>query len=345
MAKADLWQQNVAAWTFTNTGPHGNGKYYVRITANKNPDAGSLLTIGNGGGTYDQRAIIDGGFLELVRLGVKDANDFGIVETLPEYDAILKQTIVGKGPAWFRYNNDGYGENNDGSNFSGGGRGRLWPIFTAERGMYEIAKGGNVGTLGSTYLTTLRAFSTPEGMVPEQVWNNSVGATAANRDAITPAPYVAGTPTKSMAPLSWAMGEYINLMASIANNKIVDMPQAVCGRYSNCLVPMSIGQSRVKFNVTAATVPGQYMYVAGNTAELGAWDTDLAIPVDPRSYTAANPLWFNNVNMTTGTAVQYKYFRKNSDGTVTWENLAGNRSFAMPMVDFQSTTRTDTVAW
>lgn len=69
-------------------------------------------------------------------------NDWTIIETLPEYDAILKQTIPGKGDAWFRYNYDGYGEHNDGRSFDGGGRGRLWPIFTAERGIYEIARSG-----------------------------------------------------------------------------------------------------------------------------------------------------------------------------------------------------------
>ena len=202
-----------------------------------------------------------------------------------------------------------------------------------------------MGSIGTPYLTALQKLSTPEGMVPEQVWNNSVGATTHNWAITTPVAYTAGTATKSISPLSWAMGEYINLRASIANNKIADMPQVVCGRYANCLMDMSLTQSRVKFNVKATTSPGQYMYVAGNTAELGAWDTDLAIPVDPRNYTVANPAWFNNVNMTAGTAVEYKYFRKNSDGSVTWENFAGNRNFVMPAAPLQTTTRTDTVVW
>ncbi len=49
------------------------------------------------GGTHDQRYIIDGGFLELVRLGVMSANDWTILETIPEYDEILKQTITKDG--------------------------------------------------------------------------------------------------------------------------------------------------------------------------------------------------------------------------------------------------------
>jgi glucoamylase len=341
LRKADEWQQKVAAWTFTTTGPFGNGQYYIRISQNTNPNDGGLIDDKNGGGARDERRVVDGGFLELVRLGVKDANDSGILETIPEYDSVLKQTITGKGPAWFRYNFDGYGEKNDGSNYDGTGRGRLWPIFTAERGMYEIAKAGGVGSQGTSYLNTVRAFSTPEGMVPEQIWNNT--ATLPDGwQVTTPSPFVAGTPSKSIAPLSWAMGEYINLMASIAQNKIADLPQPTCARYSNCVPTLAAGESRVRFNATATTVPGQYVYVTGNTAALGNWDTDLALPVDPRGY----PVWFNHANMTAGSAVQYKYFRRNADGTVTWENLpgGGNRSLTMPAAG-GSVTRNDTVAW
>ena len=340
LAKADLWQQNVAAWTFTTTGQHGNGKYYIRINDNQNPNDGAQLGVKNGGGNHDERYIVDGGFLELVRLGVKDANDGNILDTLPEYDSILKQTIAGKGDAWFRYNYDGYGEKNDGSNFDGTGRGRLWPIFTAERGMYEIAKAGNVGGQGTIYLNTLRAFSTPEGMVPEQVWNNT--ASISGWQTTTPVPFVPGTPSKSIAPLSWAMGEYINLMASIASNKIADVPQAVCGRYANCLVAPGAGQSTVRFNATATTSPGQYVYVVGSTAELGSWDTGLAVPVDPRAY----PVWFNNLNMSAGAAVQYKYVRKNADGSFSWENFpgGGNRILTMPAAG-GSLVKNDSVSW
>lgn len=344
LAKADAWQQGVTAWTFTNTGPLGNGHYFIRIDDNTNPDDGATLGVKNGGGNHDERSVVDGGFLELVRLGVKDPNDSAVLDTLTEYDSVLKQTIAGKGPAWFRYDFDGYGEKNDGSNFDGSNnattKGRLWPIFTAERGQYEILKAGNVGSTGSSYLTALRAFSTPEGFVPEQVWNNT--ASINGWQTTTPAGYTPGTPTKSMAPLSWAMGEYINLTAAIAQNRIVDIPSVVCGRYDNCLVPLVAGQSRVKFKATASTVVGQYVYVTGNTAALGNWDTGLAVPVDPRAY----PVWANALNLPAGTTVQYKYVRKNADGSFTWENIAGggNRSLTTA-ASGGSITVNDTVTW
>ena len=45
------------------------------------------------------------------------------------------------GPAWRRYNGDGYGEHEDGSPFDGTGIGRAWPLLTGERAHYELAAG------------------------------------------------------------------------------------------------------------------------------------------------------------------------------------------------------------
>ncbi|HWW08306.1 glycoside hydrolase family 15 protein [Collimonas sp.] len=356
---ADYWQQNVAGWTYTNTGPLGNGQYYIRINpAGKSgtgsgpqiynptsgPDAASTFTIGNGGGSHDQRKIIDGGFLELVRMGIKSPNDSTIISTIPVYDGAIKQTVAGKGDAWFRYNFDGYGEQNDGTNYNGSsGRGRLWPIFTAERGMYEIAKSGN-GSNGSSFLSAVKAFSTPEGFVSEQVWNNTASVTPGvdgGWQATTPSPYVPGSPTKSIAPLSWAMGEYINLLASIKANNVIDIPQPVCSRYNNCAIAPSAGQVQAIVNVSANTSVGQWMYVTGSTPELGSWNTDLGTPVDPGSY----PIWKNKINLPASSGISYKYYRKNSDGSVTWENLPnnGNRTLTTPASG--AVTLSDTVGW
>ncbi len=39
------------------------------------PDSGQSFPVKNGGGTQDERAVVDGGLLELVRMGVKRADD------------------------------------------------------------------------------------------------------------------------------------------------------------------------------------------------------------------------------------------------------------------------------
>jgi glucoamylase len=156
-----------------------------------------------------------------------------------------------------------------------------------------------------------------------------------------PAGYTAGTPTKSMGPLNWAMGEYISLLASINASKVIDILPEVCGRYNTCVVTPPAGSVRVNVNATASTVTGQQVYVTGNVAALGNWNTDLAIPLDPTTY----PVWKNVANLPASTAIAYKYFRKNDDGSITWENIAGggNRSTTTPASG--TLTLTDTVVW
>ena len=56
-----------------------------------------------------QRTVIDAGFLELVRLGLKSAGDPAVIASLPVVDATIKST-TSTGVGWHRYNGDGYGD-------------------------------------------------------------------------------------------------------------------------------------------------------------------------------------------------------------------------------------------
>ncbi|HVF50588.1 MAG TPA: glycoside hydrolase family 15 protein, partial [Pyrinomonadaceae bacterium] len=75
LAAADDWTRNVERWTATTTGTYGDKNYYLRVTENNNPNDGEPRELNNGAGTLDERRIVDAGFLELVRLGVKSPHD------------------------------------------------------------------------------------------------------------------------------------------------------------------------------------------------------------------------------------------------------------------------------
>jgi glucoamylase len=148
--------------------------------------------------------------------GIYPANSSYITSSLSVVDSTLRETINGHS-YWHRYNHDGYGEHADGSDYNGSGVGQLWPLLAGERGLYAVAAGQNA----DQDLTAMMAVANSSGMIPEQEW----GTTA-------PAEYTPGTPTKSMNPLNWAMGEYITLLFSVSQHKIADIVPITASRYS-----------------------------------------------------------------------------------------------------------------
>jgi glucoamylase len=123
------------------------------------------------------------------------------------------------GPCWRRYNHDGYGQRDDGGPFVSWGTGRAWPLLTAERAQYELARGANV----SSYVRALEAFATPTGLLPEQVWD------ASDRPDLH---LMLGRPTTSAMPLVWAHGQYIKVLRSIHDGVPFTRSKEVEARYS-----------------------------------------------------------------------------------------------------------------
>ncbi|MBV9759956.1 MAG: IPT/TIG domain-containing protein [Acidobacteriaceae bacterium] len=97
----------------------------------------------------------------------------------------------------------------------------------------------------------------------------------------------------------------------------------------------------VTFTVDNATPTntGDYIFVAGNTIELGQWgttfDTAIGPMLDPNY-----PNWFLNVSLPAGQNVQFKFIKIAANGTVTWEN-GSNHQYTVPT----SGTGNVTVNW
>jgi glucan 1,4-alpha-glucosidase len=220
---ADDWQRRVESWTFTTTGPLGDGSYFERIDNNGDPNDGATLSINNGGGDFDERAIVDGGFLELVRLGVKAADDPAVAASLAELDSAIRVETP-NGPMWYRYNHDGYGEKADGAPYDGTGVGRLWPLLTGERGEYELANGGDA----TVHLRTMAKAANAGYLIPEQVWDQADGTTHG---------LTFGEGTGSATPLAWSMAQFVRLAVSIDEGAPVEMPAVVADRYATGSLP------------------------------------------------------------------------------------------------------------
>lgn len=85
------------------------------------------------------------------------------------------------------------------------------------------------------------------------------------------------------------------------------------------------GQVAVTFDEYATTYYGQNVYVVGSIAALGGWNTAQAVPLSSAGY----PTWSAAVTLPGNTSFEYKYIKKNPDGTITWESDP-NRSYTTP---------------
>ncbi len=224
---ADFLESHVEAWTVTTEGTLVKGipRHYIRICPSdinnpvpeEDPNHGEVVINNRPPGEpwlFPAKEIVDAGFLELVRYGIRRPGDSIIEDSLRVVDSVLK-VDTRYGPAWRRYNYDGYGQRPDGGPFEGFGQGRAWPLLTGERGHYEMAAGRNPGP----FICALEAFASRGGLLPEQVWDDP------------DKPALLGRPTGSAMPLMWAHSEYIKLLRSWADGRVFDLIPIVASRY------------------------------------------------------------------------------------------------------------------
>lgn len=229
---ADFLECHIERWTVTTQGTLDPSipRHYIRIhptdpsnpVPDEDPNHGRLAIRNRPPGKpwqFPAKEIIDAGFLELVRYGIRRPNDPLIEDSLCVVDAVLKvDTPVG--PCWRRYNHDGYGQRDNGEAFQGWGRGRAWPLLTGERGHYELAAGRSV----QPYIRAMEGFAAVTGLLPEQIWDD------ADRPDIHMRP---GKPTGAAMPLMWAHAEYIKLLRSTRDGHLFDRIPVVEERYRN----------------------------------------------------------------------------------------------------------------
>ncbi len=227
LAVADFWNARIEEWTVARDSAigraHGVTAHFVRLAPEDMlTDPGAMATptpIRNraDGAAPPAAEQISADFLQLVRFGLRAADDPVIRDTLVLVDRLLRYDGP-TGPAFRRYHGDGYGEHHDGAPYDGTGQGRPWPLLAGERGHYELAAGRDP----LAYLQAMDAMTGPGGMIPEQIWD----------DAPIPALFLQpGKPAGSAMPLAWAHAEFLKLAVSRQAGRIADRPQALERRY------------------------------------------------------------------------------------------------------------------
>jgi glucoamylase len=215
------------------------------------------------GGQIPISEIVSPDALALVRFGLRAADDPRIVNTVKVVDFLLKVDTP-RGPAWRRYNGDGYGEKADGAPFDPKSRGvgRAWPLLTGERAHYELAAGRSDEAI--RLLHAMESLAGDGGMIPEQVWD---AADIPERGLF------AGRPTGSAMPLVWAHAEYLKLRRSIQTRRIFDQPTQTVGRY----LKQKIGSNRViwRFDHQRRFIsPGEILRIEVTSPAVIRWTAD-----------------------------------------------------------------------
>ena len=227
---ADAWNASIERWIYVSgtdlAKQVGVDGYYVRIAPpdmaeTASPSAGFVPIKNRPPGSSLEPAdyIVSPDALALVRFGLRAADDPRILNTVKVIDRILKIDIP-YGACWHRYNDDGYGEHEDGSPFDGTGIGRAWPLLTGERAHYELAAGR--AESARRLLHDLEGFANKGGLIPEQIWD---AADLPDKELFF------GRPSGSAMPLVWAHAEYVKLLRSLKDGKVFDTPPQTIQRY------------------------------------------------------------------------------------------------------------------
>ncbi|MDQ6612727.1 MAG: glycoside hydrolase family 15 protein, partial [Gemmatimonadota bacterium] len=269
---ADDWNASIELFTYA-TGTDlarqvGVDGYYVRIGSSNAVDSAAptraMVPVKNRAGDHASitaSALISTDALALVRFGLRSANDPRMQNTVRVIDALLR-VETNTGPTWLRYNEDGYGENADGSPYDGTGIGRGWPLLAGERAHYEIAAGNfdEAGRLGAV----MRAQASSGALLPEQVWNAT---------DIPELELFNGEATGSAMPLVWAHAEYVKLLRSLREGRVFDCPPQSMARYIDATNIPRVTAWRVSRAVTVLPV-GRVLRIDAAEQVMVHWSID-----------------------------------------------------------------------
>ena len=325
-ATADDFQRNIKSWDVTMTGPDGP-RYFIRLSKTGDPNAAISYGLGNGGPTVNQRAVIDGGFQELVRLGELPVSDPDIQASLGVLDRQIS-VATPSGTGYYRYGTsaaagsaDGYGDCYQPSQTScttegqpwpttDTGTGHLWPVLSGERAESDIASGNLTGAAG--LLEAMAQFSSGVGLVPEQAWEDpNLAASPYGSDPTTASiGFTDGKAAGSASPLTWAQAQELRLILAVGAGHTLETPAVTTNRYVRHQPPGSIPVTltapapgstvtTASTAVTGITLPGANVVVESYDSTTSAPSvTATAVAAPDGSFSVTVPVGFGDSVLT-----------------------------------------------
>ncbi|MCA1594590.1 MAG: IPT/TIG domain-containing protein [Acidobacteria bacterium] len=238
---------------------------------------------------------------------------------------------------------------NDVTGYSITGLNTSLPVGTYSDNLTGLLGGSSItvstGTGGNNPVT---AFTLPAHTVA--VWQYTEGAALPQIGSIGP---VAGQPgvkvtiggrnfgatqgtvkfgTTTAVVNSWTATKIVATVPAVANGSYNVTVTASGGAVSNGIAFTALTAKLIPVTFTvfnaSPTVTGDYIFLTGNTVELGSWATTWDGAVGPML--APNyPNWFLNASVPAGQTIQFKFIKIAAGGAVTWE-AGANHTYTVP---------------
>ncbi|EEA23089.1 glycoside hydrolase 15 protein [Talaromyces marneffei ATCC 18224] len=188
------------------------------------------------------------------------------------------------------------------------------------------------------YMSIVEKYTPADGTLAEQfqrdtgaplsasalTWSYAALLTAAARRAGT-VPASWGSSNANTVPTTCSGTSATGSYTSATNTAWPTAPTS--SARPSCSAPAKVA---VTFQEVVTTSFGQNVYLTGNISALGSWSTTAgkAVLLSAQDYRSAYNLWYVTLNLPSGTAFEYKFF-KNASGTITWESDP-NRKYIVP---------------
>jgi glucoamylase len=262
--------------------------------------------------------------------------------TFRTHDATIESTTP-SGPAWHRYNGDGYGDGaSDGHPWapSGVGTGHPWPVLSAERGENGLQIGAP--TEAVSLLDSMDRLASGVGLIPEQDWERQdLAASPYGTDpTVASIGFQDGHPAGSAAPLTWSAGSFVRLAADIGAGRALDQPTNTTARYvthQQGTTSLSVTAPANESAVSGSPVTVTGTTVSGNTVSVAGTNTDTGFTTSTAEATAAPDGSFSiPVAVTPGTTVITVVATAPDGGTahttrtVVWDFVPGTKVLDVP---------------
>ncbi|CAK7228807.1 hypothetical protein SBRCBS47491_007032 [Sporothrix bragantina] len=180
----------------------------------------------------------------------------------------------------------------------------------------------NLGASGSSYTLTLSGTGYAQGTSLIELYTCTSVTVGSSGVAVS----MAGGLPRVLVPASWVTGSGLCGSTTTGTTTTAATKPATTTTTSSCTAATALS---LVFDELVTTTYGENVFLSGSISQLGSWDTASAVALSASSYTSANPLWAVTISLPVGTSFEYKFIKKETDGSIVWESDP-NRSYTVP---------------